>query len=243
MEIPAPQAVRAPVAVAATADAAMAPGAQRASSAQGLQQDAAGAAADLAPARVLVIGDSTAAGTGAPPTMSVAARIARAFPGVQVDNLGVDGAVLADTLRQLESDAGPPPRLLLIMAGGNDVFRITTVDRMERALDALLAAASQRSDRVILLSPGNLASAPGLWWPFDRVRGCRSRAASDAFRRVAARHPVLHVSMYRERDEDPFAQEPARYFSDDGIHPSAEGYALWFDQLRAQAPLERWLEP
>jgi len=198
---------------------------------------------DAPAARVLVIGDSTAAGTGAPPAMSVAARLAGAFPAVQVDNLGVDGAVLSDTLAQLESDPGPTPRLLLIMAGGNDVFRIATAGRIERELDALLQAALKRAPRVILLSPGNLASAPGLWWPLDKVLGWRSRTARDAFRRAAARHPVLHLSMFREPEDDPFAREPARYFSDDGIHPSAEGYALWFDLLRKQAPLERWLGP
>lgn len=192
-------------------------------------------------ARVLVIGDSTAVGTGGPSAMSVAARLARAFPGVRVDNAGVDGAILSDTLRQLESDGGPPPRVLLIMAGGNDVLRVASAARIEHELDALLAAAVRRTPRVILMSPGNLASAPRLWWPFDRVLGWRSRTARDAFRRAAARHPVLHLSMFRERAEDPFAQEPERYFSDDGIHPSAEGYALWFDLLRRQAPLQRWL--
>ena len=176
--------------------------------------------------RMLVLGDSTAVGTGAPPEMSVAARLARAYLDVSIDNRGADGASLADTLGQLQEDEGPAPLMMLIMSGGNDVFRMATVRRMERHLDRLLEAAIRRAPRVVLMSPGNFASAPGLWWPLDGVMGWRSRVARDAFRRIADRHPILHVSLFREAREDPFAQDPARFYADDGVHtlrPRATG--------------------
>jgi hypothetical protein len=36
-------------------------------------------------------------------------------------------------------------------------------------------------------------------------------------------------------------QEPHRYYCPDGLHPSGEGYALWFATLVAQVPLTRFL--
>jgi len=193
--------------------------------------------------RVLVVGDSTAAGTGAAPSMSVAARLAQAFPDARVDNRGQDGAVLDDVRGQLESDEGPRPRLLLVMAGGNDIFRLSSVATIERELDRLLIAAVGRADHVVLLTPGNLATAPGLWWPFNHLLGWRSRSAHEAFERAARRHAVVHVSMLREPAEDPFALDPARHYAGDGIHPSADGYAVWYETLRGRTPLSQWLNP
>ena len=39
----------------------------------------------------------------------------------------------------------------------------------------------------------------------------------------------------------PFVKEPHRYYCPDGLHPSGEGYALWFATLVAQVPLARFL--
>ncbi len=39
----------------------------------------------------------------------------------------------------------------------------------------------------------------------------------------------------------PFVQEPRRYYCPDGLHPSGEGYAIWFAALLAQVPLARFL--
>jgi lysophospholipase L1-like esterase len=39
------------------------------------------------------------------------------------------------------------------------------------------------------------------------------------------------------RDRDPFRIAPRRFYSPDGIHPSADGYALWFAQITRQVPL------
>ncbi len=194
--------------------------------------------------RVVVIGDSTGAGRGAAAPYSVAGRIANAHPDVQVDNRARDGATLKQTLGQLEAGpAGDRVALLLIMAGGNDTMRLASAQTLAAHLDELLRAARERAEHVVLLTPGNFATAPGFWWPFNTILGWRSRVATRTFGEVSARHApaVLHVSMFLEPQDDPFAQHPERYFSEDGIHPSAEGYGLWYASLIEQGALARWL--
>ena len=40
---------------------------------------------------------------------------------------------------------------------------------------------------------------------------------------------------------DPFVQEPRRYYCPDGLHPSGEGYGIWFSTLMAQVPLRHFI--
>lgn len=56
-----------------------------------------------ATARLLVVGDSTAVGTGATsPAASIAGLIARRHPDVAIDNRAHNGVRFADVLRQLD---------------------------------------------------------------------------------------------------------------------------------------------
>ena len=191
--------------------------------------------------RILVIGDSTAAGTGAGPESSIAGRLAADFPTARVDNRGVDGARTHDTLGQLLADHGPRPRMLVIMTGGNDIIQLAPAASIERDFDALLRVAVKRADHVVLITSGNLRNAPRLMWPANAVLGWRSRVSHDVVSRAVAAYPIIHVSMYRPTEEDPFGQEPARYYSSDGIHPSAHGYGLWYATFRLAAPIAEWL--
>jgi lysophospholipase L1-like esterase len=52
----------------------------------------------------------------------------------------------------------------------------------------------------------------------------------------AERHGAVYVRLFEERENDPFAQQRALNASD-GLHPSDEGYRVWFKQLLQQAGL------
>jgi lysophospholipase L1-like esterase len=59
--------------------------------------------------------------------------------------------------------------------------------------------------------------------------------------RVTTELDVILVDLFKDPTDDPFVQEPHRYYCPDGLHPSGEGYALWFATLVAQVPLARYL--
>ena len=73
--------------------------------------------------RILVVGDSTAVGTGASgPLASLPGLIGQRHPAWHIDNLASNGARYADVAQQLERAAAGYD-LVLVLAGGNDVIR------------------------------------------------------------------------------------------------------------------------
>ena len=77
-------------------------------------------------ATLLVLGDSTAVGTGASsPTQSVAGLIAKDHPQLQIVNRAQDGAKFADIVQQLEALGEQRFDAILVLGGGNNVIRLT----------------------------------------------------------------------------------------------------------------------
>ncbi len=49
------------------------------------------------------------------------------------------------------------------------------------------------------------------------------------------------MNLYRRCGDDPFSNDPQRLIAVDHLHPSDEGYAVWFDEMESQAPLWRFI--
>lgn len=193
--------------------------------------------------RLLVVGDSTAVGTGAStPRASLAGLLAARFPGLLIENRARDGATFADVARQLTAPArgGEPFDMVLVNAGGNDVIRMRNLDTVAQDIDRVAQLARQTAPLVVLMPAGNVGNAPFFfppvsWWMTQRSRRLHAAAAASA-----ERHGALYVRLFEERENDPFAQERALNASD-GLHPSDAGYRVWLQQLLRQAGLDRRL--
>lgn len=108
--------------------------------------------------RLLIVGDSTAVGTGASsPQASLAGLIAQDHPQWLIDNRGQDGALFADVVRQLAIEEHYD--MVLVLAGGNDVIRM-------RDRDAMRAGHRPDGQRCCCARAGG---------PADAVRQCRER--------------------------------------------------------------------
>jgi lysophospholipase L1-like esterase len=191
-------------------------------------------------ARLLVVGDSTAVGTGASWAQgSVAGQLAARFPHLHIENRARDGATLADMLAQLDA---PSPRvdIILVQAGGNDVMRGRSMRAVRRDVDAVTRRATALADLVILMPPGNVGNAPFFFRPLSWLATARARELHEAARTAAQRHGASYVNLFRERAQDPFSRD-ADLNARDGLHPSHAGYRLWFQELMAQSPLATWL--
>lgn len=186
--------------------------------------------------RLLIVGDSTAVGTGATsPQASVAGLIGRDFPGLGVVNRAQDGARFAEIAGQLQgSDSFDA---VLILGGGNDVIRLTGKDRMTEEVTQTLGAASRLAPMVVILPSGNVGNAPFFFPPWSWLMTKRSRDLHAITRTAAAQTGALYVNVFAERAADPFAQQPKLYHAADGLHPSDAGYALWYAELNRQAGL------
>lgn len=181
----------------------------------------------------LVVGDSTAVGVGASdPRASLAGRLAAGDPGLAITNLGRNGARYADVAAQLR-EAGGRHDTVLVLAGGNEVTSGRSTARIEQDLCEMLRAARRIAPRVVFMPGGNVGNASLFEWPLSAWLTRRSRVLRRMEARVAREEGVTFVDLFRERAEDPFAKDPGRYLARDGLHPSDEGYGLWYRELMA----------
>lgn len=186
-----------------------------------------------APTRhLLVIGDSTGVGTGsAAPADSVAGRIGQAHPDWRIDNLAANGARVADLADQLRRAPGTP-QLVLVMAGGNDVIRLSAWDRLRADLLACVRQAQRRGARVVLMPCGDVGQAPFFPPPWSWWLQHRSDTLHQVVDTIGRATGAAVVDLRLPPAADPFLQQPQRYYAADGLHPNGAGYGLWFERLQ-----------
>jgi lysophospholipase L1-like esterase len=193
--------------------------------------------------RVLILGDSTAVGTGAgAPAGSVAGRLASDFPGVEVINLAEDGARMSDVLGQLAVAPEGPVDVILIQIGGNDILRFTEEETLRAATAEVLQSARRRASRVVMMSTGDVGTAPAFMPPLSWILSNRTREVRELFLDLSAAAGIEYVDLYRPPERDPFLSDPDRYYAPDGLHPSGEGYRRWYEQLLDDTAIAPWLK-
>lgn len=189
--------------------------------------------------RMLIVGDSTAVGTGATKSqVSVAGLLAQAFPHMEIDNRSQDGATFADLHSQFGGDDHFD--LVLVMAGGNDVIRLRGLEALHSDIDRVTRRALQRADLVVLMPAGNVGNAPFFLAPVSWLMTWRARQLHEFVRAASNRRSVLYVNLFHESADDPFVMQP-QLNAADGLHPSDAGYRVWFGELMAQASLRELL--
>jgi len=125
---------------------------------------------------MLVVGDSTAVGTGATtPEASIAGRFGAAFPNISIVNRAANGARTLDVIMQLAAVGAGRYDLVLVQVGGNDVLRRTPLRALAPQVDALLGLARKLSSNVIVTTIPNLGLLPMFfppvsWWVSRRSR-------------------------------------------------------------------------
>lgn len=188
--------------------------------------------------RILVIGDSTAVGTGASsPETSLAGLLGNHYPNATIENRGVNGAKVHDLIARFTSIKDKRYDLIEIHIGGNDIVRFTELKNVETDLKTVLSNAKQLSDNVVLVTSGNVGTSVLFPAPSRFLFTKRTRTVRDIFIRVAREHDVSYVDLFHEAAEDPFAKAPSNYYAADFFHPSDAGYQFWFDQIRPHYPV------
>lgn len=181
---------------------------------------------------MLVLGDSTAVGVGSDTAEdTVAGRLATYIGATHVENYAKSGAAVKDLKSQIDQAVLEKYHTILIQIGGNDIILFHGAKKTAQQLDILMMTLPH-AEQIILMSAGNVGGAtifPLIVRPFHTWT---NHEFHKWFARVAERRKALYVNLYDKKEFDPFLREPERYFSPDGLHPSSEGYALWFEKIK-----------
>lgn len=178
--------------------------------------------------RIVVIGESTAAGVGvASHRQGLAGQVAHSLSaklGRRVDwqAVGKIGATARDVKRELVGELRAPTDVVIVALGVNDTLRFTSLSRWRRDLSDLIGSARKNvGPAIVMLSPvPPLGSFSTLPQPLRAVLGLHARALDRAARAVADQiEKVVHVPVPFTGDE--------KMMCDDRFHPSAHGYQIW----------------
>ncbi len=185
------------------------------------------------PRRLVVVGDSAAAGHGLPAADASLARlvgrglVAADGRATTVRCVAVDGATTAEVLTT-QLAAASDAEVVLIGIGVNDAVRpARSIPAAATVLDELVRGVRARAAgdaRIVLLSCPDLSVAPGLPWLLRPAVGRRCRALASAQERVAADLGVAVVRADRTVLSDDL-------FGPDGFHPGPVGHELLAQQV------------
>lgn len=183
--------------------------------------------------KILILGDSTAVGTGAAQSSdTIAGRLAHDFPDSQIVNAGMNGGLIRDLRAQIAPYLNETFDLIIVSAGGNDVWHLTRLGRMSQELHYVFTELVRMSNHHVIFLNYNLVVAaplfPRILQFFLKVRG---DAVHRTIRTVARTNQIPVIELFT-KDVDPLYTEDQReLFARDGVHPSSRGYALWYNRM------------
>ena len=186
------------------------------------------------PVVYVALGDSTGYGMGSKEGGYVKRlfdRIDARRPNSTLQNLCVSGATTDDLIRgQLERAVSLNPDLVTVGIGINDVGHGLTLEQFSKNYETILSTLKEKTHaQIVVTNIPDVSSAPRI--P-DSMRSTYQRQIDQFCKRlveIAERHGVTIFDIYTiTKDELPSHPE---YFSNDGFHPSDEGYELWATQM------------
>jgi lysophospholipase L1-like esterase len=184
-------------------------------------------------ATVMVFGDSTAYGAGSEkPEYSIAGRLALDFPQTNVYNFAQNGIRAKTLVCILEQHATKHADLVIVHIGGIDIFSLTRPKKFNATFEHILILAKQiANDHVIVLCSTNLGSLPYFHYPLSVFYEWNTRRIHRIVHALIKKHHVAYIDLFEEKGEDQMLKDWRRYFAEDRIHPSGEGYALWYKKV------------
>ncbi|MBC7275735.1 SGNH/GDSL hydrolase family protein [Nocardioides sp.] len=193
-----------------------------------------GPAAELgsSPLRLLVIGDSSASGRGAPThDLAFAGSMARAFAAraerpVEWRALGKYGATSERIRHGVLTKVSGDWDLAVLLVGVNDILARRSVEAWTRDLTPIVETLQQHATHTVVPGIPEFGAFPSLPRTLRRYLAERAKVLDAAARLVCAgRRSVQWVSS-----ADLGPAEPS-FFAADGFHASPAGYARWAEAI------------
>lgn len=187
--------------------------------------------------RYVALGDSTVFGLGASsPGRHFVARlfdyIRGEYPNARLTNHGVCMATAADVLGQQVPDTIlDAPHLVTLSVGPNDLRRGFTPQDFARRVEVILERLHRETQATVIVNRlPDMEFCPRFSKAERSLVSALTRHYNHALQHVADGFGIALVDIgISDRPE----AERRRYFSEDGYHPSDDGYAAWADAVWA----------
>jgi lysophospholipase L1-like esterase len=181
------------------------------------------------------LGDSTGVGVGAREGGGYVARlferIKRERPLASVNNLCVSGATTEDVLReQLRPAIRTRPTLVTLGLGINDIGRGESAEQFARNYEEIIKRLKMETKAVIVITNiPDISFAPVV--PTSARDSTRRSVQlfNERVHRIAERYELSVVDIYSETHR--VIPTHPEFFSEDGFHPSGEGYEYWAETM------------
>lgn len=180
---------------------------------------------------ILVLGDSTAVWIWAQhPNESTAGLLSEHLQASYVENNWVSWALIEDVFSQIQKAKRSQYDYILLQIWGNNMTRFHSLEKTLPQFEKLLQALPPYT-HLIVQSCGNLGWAKIFPWFIGIFYERVSRKYNTAFEDMTQKYNGIYVSLFDERELDPYIQKPHIYLAADLFHPSSQGYAYWFEKL------------
>ena len=175
------------------------------------------------------LGDSLTAGIGATEYKNtvpylLAQKLSK-DKSVTLLNLAQSGADSSDVLSsQVPKVLAKSPDLITLMIGTNDVHNFVKVEDFESNLVNILTELKKTKARIIVINIPYLASKKTGLFPLDIPLEIKIKQFNNVIKTVTEKLSVELIDLYT----------PTRhlnFYSEDGFHPSDEGYRKWIDYI------------
>lgn len=182
-----------------------------------------------AEALYVALGDSTGVGVGARSGGGYPDRLLRLLrlPGLRLANLCESGATTSDLIaEQLPRALQMRPRLITIGIGINDVGLQLPDDAFAVNLEQIVTPLLSLAAPMVIANIPDLALSPAVARLVPRsLYEKRIEIFNAHIEATAARHRLTLVDLYAGSRE--LLPDRGELWSEDGFHPSAEGYQEW----------------
>lgn len=182
---------------------------------------------------LLILGDSTGVGSGATrPDESVGALLSAHIGATYVENQARNGAEVQDLSTQIQHLRLSHYDYILIQIGGNDILAFHNAKKTAYILSKIMDTLPD-AGKIILVCAGNVGGATLIPHVARPIYTYMTLQIHKEFGKLAEKRGITYVNLFIKPSKDPFIKDPGRYLSPDGLHPSGEGYRVWFEQIKA----------
>lgn len=191
--------------------------------------------------KILVLGDSTAWGTGAEnPKVSTAGRLGAIYPEAELRNLSQNGLRLKGLNKILDAeDPSEHFDIILVQIGANDIIRFTSMGDIELDAEKVFRRLSKQTDKLIVLHSGDVGEAKFFPFYLRPILSKRSYKMREIYKKFADQYGASYVDLISAPSVKVMDSTPALYYASDWLHLNGAGYGLWFEEIKKSLVLNQ----